>query len=114
MLDLGVQLCRFSESPDKSQSLALLSTRHRLLPNRREVRITDRVSFPITSSAANGAADDLVDAVGRIVLVNDFAFAGIRPGANLLNRWVGRLNLNTHWVPGAYCSRDNSRQNLQE
>ncbi len=40
----------FFWNPDKPQSLALLSTRHRLLPNRREVRITDRVSFPITSS----------------------------------------------------------------
>ena len=39
----------FFWNPDKPQSLALLSTRHRLLPNRREVRITDRVSFPITS-----------------------------------------------------------------
>ena len=38
----------FFWNPDKPQSLALLSTRHRLLPNRREVRITDRVSFPIT------------------------------------------------------------------
>jgi hypothetical protein len=40
----------FFWSPDKSQSLALMSTRHRLLPNRREARITNRVSFPITSS----------------------------------------------------------------
>ena len=34
-------------------------------------------SFSEHLAGANGAADDLVDAVGRIVLVNNFAFAGI-------------------------------------
>jgi hypothetical protein len=45
---------------------------------------------------ANGAADDLVDAVGRIVLVNDFAFAGIRSDdADTRNGRIVRLGKRT-------------------
>jgi hypothetical protein len=50
-------------------------------------------------TGANGAADDLVDVVGRIVLVNDFAFAGIRPhDADMLNGRIERLGLNAHYA----------------
>jgi hypothetical protein len=45
-------------------------------------------SFSEDLAGANGAADDLVDAVGRIVLVNNFAFAGID------------LTMPTCWIEG--------------
>jgi hypothetical protein len=52
-------------------------------------------SFSERLTRANGAADDLVDAVGRIALVNDFAFAGIRPrDADMMNGGIERLGLN--------------------
>jgi hypothetical protein len=51
-------------------------------------------------AGANGAIDDLVYVVGRIVIANDFAFASIRfYNAEMLKEWIGRLRLNTHYVP---------------
>jgi hypothetical protein len=49
--------------------------------------------------SANRTANDLIEPVGRIILVNDFALAWIRPDdTHSLNGCIEQLGLHTHYV----------------